>query len=54
MNIFQYSVNTFLGNVTFLYTLKTLENQRFPHVFRGNKMEHWSEMMGYYCGEYLV
>ena len=29
--------NPFLPNVVFLYTLKTSENQRFSHVFRGYK-----------------
>ena len=53
MDIFQYSVSTFLGNFAYLYILKTLENQRFSYLFRWYKMEHWPEM-GYYCAKYLI
>ena len=40
------SINPFLANVSILYLLSFIppENLWFSDVFRGYKMEHWSEM----------
>ena len=40
-------LNTYLGNATILYSLKTPENQKFCGVFKEYKMEkwkHWPDM----------
>ena len=41
------SVNLFHANVLFLHPLKTSENLRFSHVFRGyrNRILAWKELM---------
>ena len=36
--------NPFYATDLFWYPLKTLENQRFPDVFRGIKRDQWHEM----------
>ena len=38
------TLNLFLVNVPILYPLKTPDNLWFPGVYKGYKMEHWSEM----------
>ena len=35
--------SSFQVNISFLYPLKTTENQRFSDVLGGIEMQHWSE-----------